>query len=139
MKAVRIFHFHAHDVNESLRHIVVPYIIFDVKKIMQLIKGTRTIIVTEPDNESKYREEIENVYNELLHWKRNLFDLPKGVPRKAFANELTKHINEWSSKSPNRDICLKTLMVMSSLILQRTSNKCKMSEIKSHVERRLNL
>ena len=30
-------------------------------------------------------------------------------------------------------------MVMPSLILQRTSNKCKMSEIKSHVERRSNL
>ena len=30
-------------------------------------------------------------------------------------------------------------MVMPSLKLQRTSNKCKMSEIKFHVERRLNL
>ena len=102
-KAVRIFHFRAHDVNKSLRHIVVPYNICD--------------------------------FNELVHWKRNLFNLPKGTPGKAFINELTKRINEWCSKSPNRDICLKALVVMPSLILQRTSNKCKMSEIKSHVER----
>ena len=77
---------------------------------------------------------MENAYNELLHRKRNLFDLPKGAPGKAFIDELTKLINEWS----NRDICLKALMVMPSLILRRTSNKWKPSEIKSHVVRRLN-
>ena len=101
-------------------------------------EGTGTIIGTEPDNKMKYREERENTFNESVHWKRNLFDLPKGAPGKAFINELTKKINEWCSKSSNRDICVKALMVMPSLILQRTSNKCKMSEIKSHVERRLN-
>ena len=63
--------------------------------------GTGTIIGTEPDNEMKYREEKENAFDELVHWKRNLFDLSKGVPGKAFINELTKHINKWSSKSPN--------------------------------------
>ena len=101
-------------------------------------EGTGAIIGTEPDNEMKYQEEIENAVNDLVHWKRNLFDLPKEAPGKAFIYELTKQIKEWCSKSPNRDICLKVLMVMSSLMLQRTSNKCKMSEIKSHVERRLN-
>ena len=102
-------------------------------------EGTETVISTEPDNEMKYRGEIENACNELMHWKRNLFDLPNGAPGKAFINELPKLINEWFLKSPNRDICLKALMVMSSLILQRTSNKCKTSDIKSYVERRLNL
>ena len=53
-------------------------------------EGTGTIIGTQPDNEMKYREEIENAFNELVHWKRNLFDLPKGAPGKAFINELTK-------------------------------------------------
>ena len=100
-------------------------------------EGTGTYIGTEPDYEMKYQEEIENAFNKL-HWKRKLFDLPKRVPGKAFINELTKQVNEWCSKLPNRDIRLKSLMVMSSLILQRTSNKYKMSEIKSHVERRLN-
>ena len=87
----------------------------------------------------KYREEIDNAYNELMHWKRNLFDLPKGMPGKNFISELTKLINRWSSKSPNRDICIKALMVMPSLILQKISNKWKTSKIKSHVDRRLNL
>ena len=74
-----------------------------------------------------------------MHWTRNLFGLSIGAPGKAFINKLTKLINEWASKSPNQGICFKALMVMPSLISQITSNKCKTSEIKSHVERRFNL
>ena len=69
-------------------------------------EGTGTIITTEPDNEMKYGEEIDNTYTNLVHCKRSLSDLPKGTPRKAFINELIKLINEWSSKLPNWDICL---------------------------------
>ena len=89
---------------------------------------TGTIISTEHDNEMKYREEIVNVYNELMHWKSNLFDLPKEAPGKSFINEVTELANEWSTY--NRNIYLNILMVKPSLILQRTSNKCKTSEIK---------
>ena len=39
-------------------------------------EGTGSIIGTKPDNEIKYQEEIENAFNELVHWKRNFFDLP---------------------------------------------------------------
>ena len=56
-------------------------------------EGTGTVIGTQPDNKMKYREEIENAFNELVHWKRNLFDLPKGASGKAFINELTKQIS----------------------------------------------
>ena len=76
----------------------------------------------------KYQEEIENAYNELVHWKINLFDLQKGALGKTFINELTKLINEWFSKSRNQNIFFKTLMIIPSLILQRTSNKCKTSK-----------
>ena len=55
---------------------------------------TGTIIGTEPDNEMKYREQIENVYNELVHWKRSLFGLPKRTPGKAFISEVTKLMYE---------------------------------------------
>ena len=48
---------------------------------------TGTIISAEHDNEMKYREEIGNAYNDLKHWKRNLFDLTKWEPGKTFNNE----------------------------------------------------
>ena len=39
VKAVNIFNFHAQDINKSLRHIVVPYNIYNFeKKITQVIK-----------------------------------------------------------------------------------------------------
>lgn len=61
----------------------------------------------ELSEEIKYRNKISEAYDLLVHWKRNLFDLPKGAAGKSFIIELTKLFNEWSSKSPNRDICLK--------------------------------
>ena len=33
------------------------------------VERTGTIINTEPDNEMQYREEKDNAYNELVHWK----------------------------------------------------------------------
>ena len=48
---------------------------------------TGTIISAEHDSEMKYREEIGNAYNDLKHWKRNLFDLTKWEPGKTFNNE----------------------------------------------------
>ena len=76
----------------------------------------------------KYQEETDNAYNELVHWKINLFDLPKGASGKTFINELTKLINKWFSKSSDQNISFKTLMTIPFLILQRTSNKCKTSK-----------
>ena len=131
-KALRIFSFKTY--RGTLQHMR-----FCKDHAIDQREGTGTITGTELNNEMKYREEIDNAYNELMHWKRNLFDPPKGTPGKNFISELTKLINRWSSKSPNRDICIKALMVMPSLILQRISNKCKTSKIKSHVDRRLNL
>ena len=100
---------------------------------------TGTIISAEPDNKMKYREEGDNIFTKLVHWKKIIFDLPEEALGKAFINALTKLINKSSSKLPNRDICLKSLIAVSSLILQESSSKCKTLEIKSHYERRLNL
>ena len=85
VKAVRIFHFRAHDDNESLRHHGTLQHMRFCKENHTIDQGeaTGTITGTEPENEMKYREEIENAYNELVNWKINIFDLPKGAPGKA--------------------------------------------------------
>ena len=48
-------------------------------------------------------------------------------------------MNDWSSKSPHRDISPKALMVVPYLLLQKTSMKCKRAETKQHLKRRLQL
>ena len=52
-----------------IRHIVLYKICDFVKKTKQLIKkwGPGQKLGTEPGNELKYQEEIENAYNELVH------------------------------------------------------------------------
>ena len=93
-KAVRIFYFYAHNIHKSLRHIMVPYNICDfVKRITKLIKerGLRAIKSTEPNNEMKYQEEIDNPYNKLLHCKNYIFLMyQRKHQEKLFTNELTK-------------------------------------------------
>lgn len=102
-KAVKIFNFRAQGVNESLRQ---RKWLCKEKHAIDQGDGTGTIISTEPDNETKFRDEIDNVYNELVHWKRNRFDVAKVVIRKTFISELAKLLNECSSKLPDWDICL---------------------------------
>ena len=82
---------------------------------------------------------LTDIYNEIVYWKRNLFELPKGSAGKEFIKEMINLINQWNTKSPNRQYCLSAMMVMPTLILQRTSSKCKSSEIKEHVKRRLDV
>ena len=90
------------------------------------------------DNNS-YRYQIIHAYEEIVYMKRNLFDLPKCANGKEFLRELTRLIHEWSSKSPDRDICLKAVMIMPSLLLQKASVKSTHAENKRHLERRLQL
>ena len=90
------------------------------------------------DNNS-YRYQIIHAYEEIVYMKRNLFDLPKCANGKKFLREMTRLINEWSSKSPDRDICLKAVMIMPSLLLQKVSVKSTHAENKRHLERRLQL
>jgi hypothetical protein len=95
---------------------------------------------TREDNfKDEYKTQIFEAYEKIVYWRKNLFELPKGAIGKEFIKEMTRQINDWSSKSPDRDISLKSLMVMPSLLLQRTSIKCKSSEIKRHLERRMQL
>ena len=75
----------------------------------------------ELSEQAQYSAAINSAYEQLVYWKKNLYGLPKGATGKSFISEKTKLINEWSSKSPNRDICLKAMMVIPNLIHQRTS------------------
>ena len=63
---------------------------------------TGTIIGTEPDSETKYREEIDNAYNKFVHWKINLFDLPKEAPGKT--SEIKSHVGRRLYLWKNKDV-----------------------------------
>ena len=85
------------------------------------------------------RREIEDAYEEVVRWRKNMFDLPKGHTGKLFVATMNKLVVSWTNKSAIRDYALKALMIMPALLLQRTSVKTKSSVNKETLERRLKL
>ena len=78
-----------------------------------------------------------DAYEEIVKWKRNIFKLPKGNNGKRFLDEMTKLINQWAST--NDEDNLKLLMILPSLLLQRTSKGSKARVNKDHLQRRLDM
>ena len=82
-------------------------------------------------------DSVENAYEEIVKWRRNLFSLPKGSLGKKFLDYTSKNLNNWCSTEDNR--YLKMCMIMPSLLLQRTAKKCKARVNKDNLTRRLAL
>lgn len=74
---------------------------------------------------------IGNIYEKIVRWRRNLFLLPSGKSGKAYIDECTRLIDEWLNDTTLSSIALKSLMIMPSLLLQKSS---KNSKAKDHVE-----
>ena len=77
-------------------------------------------------------------YNEVVHWRPNLFRVPYGKVGKSFVSELAKLYNSFASKSAMECIAMKAAVVLPILMLQKPSSKSKAKEHNSCLERRLN-
>lgn len=83
---------------------------------------------------------IDNIYDEVVFWRRNVFLLPSGTAGKKFIKELTRMIDIWNSDySPLKEIALKAMMVMPALLLQKPSYKSKAKDHSACLARRLEL
>ena len=82
---------------------------------------------------------INESYNEIVHWKRNLFKVPSGKAGKGFVRELTRLLNAFAEVSALEVIALKAAFVMPALLLQKPHKRSKAKEHSSHLERRLGL
>ena len=83
--------------------------------------------------------EVNKAYEEIVRWRKNIFDLPKGHAGKKFVAKMNKLVLSWTNKSAKRSYALKALMIMPAILLQRTSKKTKSSDNKKTLERRLQL
>jgi len=107
-------------------------------------KGKRPLRVITEDVTGKvenrlYHQQVTDAFDKIVFWRKNLFDLPKGSTGKDFITEMTRLINNWNNKGSEYEVSLTALSVMPMLILQRTSMKSKTSDIKQHLERRLQM
>ena len=84
-------------------------------------------------------EMIDTAYNDIIHWKHNIFLLPSGAAGKSFIQEITRLLQAFANGSPMESIALKTSFVMQILLLQKPSKKSKSKDHISHLKRRLEL
>ena len=84
-------------------------------------------------------EEINNIYNGVVHLRRNIFNLLSGRASEHFIEELTFWLKQFNSNSDLNSVALKAFMVLPSVILQKPSATFKSKEHSVAIERRLAL
>ena len=92
--------------------------------------GIEAVLIIEPEHATP----IAEAYEEVMLWRRNIFDLPKGGIGKEYVEEMTRLINRWSST--NEEESLKMLMSMPNLLLQRSSKGVKARVNKEHLRKK---
>ena len=61
---------------------------------------------------------IENAYEKVVFWKKNLFMLPTGAAGKKYISETTRlGLNAWLNDSPLKDLAFKAIHIMPNLLL----------------------
>lgn len=82
---------------------------------------------------------ICSAYDEIVHWKRNLFLLPHGKASKAFLSELARLYQAFADASSIECLALKACAVLQCLVLQKPHARSKAKEHLSLLNRRLSL
>ena len=88
---------------------------------------------------SRFEVLINDAYEKITQWRRNLFLLPTGSSGKKYIEETTRLINLWVNSTPYESIALKAVHVMPALLLQKPSKSSKSKEHLEALTRRLTL
>ena len=78
-------------------------------------------------------------YEEVIHWRRNLFLVPSGASGEAFVSELARLFQANADTSSLECIALKATTVMQILLLQKPSRTSKTKDHVMHLQRRMNI
>ena len=92
-----------------------------------------------PHEGDEFYSIISNVYEEVIHWRRNVFLVPSGSTGKAFVSELARLFQAYGDNSSLESIAMKTITVLQALLLQKPSRRSKSSDHVTHLQRRLDL
>ena len=80
---------------------------------------------------------LNAIYDEVVHWKLNLFKVPYGKAGKSFVSELARLYKAFATGSALESIAMKAAAVLPILLLQKPSNNSKAKEQSTCLERRL--
>ena len=86
-----------------------------------------------------FKQQIDSVYDKIVHWKKNLFELPTCSIGRQFVKELCSWLQHFNNETEYQCIAIKTFVVLPALLLQKPSAKSKKAEHKRLLEERLDL
>ena len=70
-------------------------------------------------NESEISTDINDIYEEIVFWRKNLFLLPSGKYGNEYIRETTRLLTSWVEDTPLKDIAFKAIHIMPALLLQK--------------------
>ena len=79
------------------------------------------------------------MYDEVVHWKRNIFVIPSGAAGKGFVSKLARLLQAYADASSLECIALKACMVMQVILLQKPSPRSKAKDHAACLQRRLEM
>ena len=83
---------------------------------------------------------LNGIYDEIVHWKRNLFKVPSGKAGTTFVRELSRMFRAYADGSDLEGIAMKAAMVIPALLLQKPTPGPKLKiTFSCSLEPRLNL
>ena len=82
---------------------------------------------------------VTTAYNEVIHWRCNVFLVPSGTTGKAFVSELARLMQSYADGSSLESIAMEAGTIAQTLLLQKPNRKSKSKEHVTHLQRRLNL
>ena len=109
---------------------VVLTSIIDIDKDISTKKVTSDVPITpifkwRSRDGKEITEDVNNIYEQIVFWRKNLFLLPTGKAGKRYIDETNRLFGEWLRDSPQKSIALKAIMIMPGLILQKPSKNSK--------------
>ena len=91
-------------------------------------------------NGADFACDINEIYIEAVHWRRNIFMIPSGKVGKDYVREQARLFSAYyAEKSALEQVSLKAALVMPLLLLQKSHPKSKTKEHAQCLERRLKL
>ena len=82
-----------------------------------------------------FYDAVTTAYNEVIHWRRNVFLVPSGTAGKAFASELARLLQSYADGSSLESIAMKAGTIAQILLLQKPNRKSKSKEHVTHLQR----
>ena len=78
-------------------------------------------------------------YNEVIHWKRNVFRIPSGKVGKAFVSEMAKLFQAFAEETRIESFALTAAVILPHLLLQKPHRGSKTKDHAHCLDRRLQL